>query len=306
MRSATDLSGRSIVITGANSGIGLEATRELARRGASVTLACRSSERAAAAIARLRSDIPDAELRSVTCDLASLSSVRSAADELLATHPRIDVLVNNAGIMAVPAARSVDGFEVHLATNHFGHFALTGLLLPRLLEQPGARIVSVASLMYRFARLDFHDLHSTDDGRWRAYATSKLANLLFIHELQRRLSAASADAIAVACHPGFAATELQNPAMAKVPGAVRRIADRAVRLSAQSPADGAAPVVYAAVHPGLHGGEFVGPGGAFGLRGDPEVASLPAAATDIHDSIELWKQSVELTGLDPAQAIGNP
>lgn len=307
MNSHGDLAGRTCVVTGANSGLGLEATRELARRGATVTLVCRDTARGEAAADDVRSSVSGAQLHVVRCDLSSLDSVRAAAAELRRLHPRLHVLVNNAGVMAVPHRRSADGHELHFAVNHLGHFALTGLLLASLTPVEGSRVVTVASMMYRFARLDFHDLQF-DHGynRWRAYSTSKLENLLFTHELQRRLSAARHPTIAVACHPGYAATNLSDTAISGVPQPVQGLVRRAAQTIAQSPARGAEALVRAATDPSLRGGEFIGPTSWMGMRGSPGTVELRSQATDVHDALELWKRSVELTGVDPLGTRTSP
>ncbi|MGB5759087.1 MAG: oxidoreductase, partial [Acidimicrobiales bacterium] len=205
-----DQTGRIAVVTGANSGLGLETARELARRGASVVLAVRNPDKGQAAVDDIRSDIPDADLRLLQLDLASLDSVRTAAEELRQTVDRIDLAINNAGVMYTPAMKTADGFEMQFGTNHLGHFAWTGLLLDRLLPVEGSRVVTVSSVGHRIrSRIDFDDLNA-DKGYNRvvAYGRSKLANLLFTYELQRRLDAAGAPTAALAAHPGGSDTEL--------------------------------------------------------------------------------------------------
>jgi len=216
-----DLGGKTIVVTGANSGLGFEASRAFARNGARVVLACRNVEKAAAARDDILASAPRANVEIRALDLASLASVRAFADSLVSNHERLDVLCNNAGVMALPRRETADGFEMQLGTNHLGHFALTGLLLP-LLKRTGARVVTQSSGAHRMGRIDFDDLHGRRYyGRWRAYGQSKLANLLFAYELQRRLENEGVGVISVACHPGYAATELQFAA-ARMEGAAQR------------------------------------------------------------------------------------
>jgi NAD(P)-dependent dehydrogenase (short-subunit alcohol dehydrogenase family) len=208
MNTLPDQHGRTAVITGANSGVGLEAARELARAGAHVVLACRDTAKGAAAAETIRKEIPSAELDVAALDLASLDSVRAFAE--LYPHERLDLLINNAGVMAAPYTKTVDGFELQFATNHLGHFALAGLLLDKLLRTPGARVVTVSSTAHKMGRIDFDDLQSERSyRRWRAYGQSKLANLLFTFELDRRLRTTDADLLSVAAHPGYSATNLQ-------------------------------------------------------------------------------------------------
>lgn len=297
-----DQRGRTALVTGANSGIGLEAASVLAGRGAHVLLACRDPQRGEAARARLASQHPRAELELVQLDLADLSQVRSAAAQVLARHPRIDVLCNNAGVMAIPRALSADGFELQLAVNHLGHFAFTGLLLPALLAADAARVVTVTSLVHVGGRIRWDDLDGARSyERWTAYAQSKLANLLFAYELQRRFARAGVSAISVACHPGYASTNLQLVA----PTAEgRRFATGFFRVAnglfAQSAERGAWPTVYAATAPELHGGECVGPSGPGELWGAPKTVGTSRASRDEADAARLWQVSVQRTGVDYA------
>ena len=212
-----DLSGRVAAVTGANSGIGFETARGLARKGAHVVLASRDEAKGTAAMRELQSELPQASLELMTLDLADLSSVRSFAEAYLSSHDRLDILVNNAGVMAIPYRETADGFEMQFGTNHLGHFALTGLLLPVILDTPGARVVTVSSGLHRMGKIELGDLHGesglqgkADYSKRGAYANSKLANLLFAFELQRRLDAVGSDVRSVAAHPGYAATNLQT------------------------------------------------------------------------------------------------
>src|SRR6266852_3827722 len=238
--------GRLAVVTGANTGLGFETAQVLAGRGASVVLAVRDTEKGKRAAARITGTVPGANVMVQPLDLTSLDSIRAAASELRAKHPRIDLLVNNAGVMFTPKQTTRDGFELQLGTNHLGHFALTGLLLEQMLPVPGSRVVTVSSLAHRVrARINFGDLQSERSySRVAVYSQSKLANLMFTYELQRRLSsAATTTTIAVAAHPGLASTELTRNS----PAASAALA----RLISQKPAMGALPVLRAATDPGV-------------------------------------------------------
>ncbi|MGW1888992.1 oxidoreductase [Streptomyces sp. NPDC002004] len=290
--------GRTAVVTGANSGIGLVTARELARKGATVVLACRSEARGTAAADRIRSEVPGAEVAFAPLDLGSLSSVREFAASYARDHGSLDLLVNNAGVMALPYGTTEDGFETQFGVNHLGHFALTGLLLPALLATPGARVVSVSSGFHALANIDIHDLNSERRyRRWIAYGRSKTANLLFVHELARRLDAAGADVVAAAAHPGYAATNLQTAGV-RMEG--RRFAERVAefgnRVLAQSAEDGALPTLYAATAPGVRPDSFTGPRFQ-GWRGAP--APSWRAAWTLNDTAgdRLWTESERLTGV---------
>lgn len=294
-----DQHGKTVVVTGGNSGIGLEAARELARKGANVVLACRDPNRAKAAEDEIRRDAPGAQASSLRLDLASLDSVRQFAKEFSASHPKLDVLCNNAGVMALPYRRTADGFEMQFGTNHLGHFALTGLLLEKLLATPGARVVNVSSGAHRAGRIRFDDLQWERGYRkWLAYGQSKLANLLFAFELQRRLDAADAGAISVACHPGYAATNLQA-AGPKMQGSsfLESVMDLGNRLFSQSAAMGALPTLYAASAPDVRGGTYIGPDSIGELWGNPKVVGHSSAAGDTTTAKKLWDVSEELTGV---------
>ncbi len=282
--------GRLAVVTGANTGLGFETARVLAARGASVVLAVRDTDKGKAAAARIAVTAPGATVTVQPLDLASLESIRAAAAELRARHPRIDLLVNNAGVMFPPKQTTVDGFELQLGTNHLGHFALTGLLLEQMLPVPGSRVVTVSSLAHRLrARINFGDLQSERSyRRVAAYGQSKLANLMFTYELHRRLSGA-ATTIAVAAHPGLAATELTRNSSAA--------SAALARLISQKPAMGALPTLRAATDPGVLGGQYYGPGRIFGARGYPELAASSGQSRDTAIGRRLWTVSEELTGV---------
>ncbi|MDJ0852135.1 MAG: oxidoreductase [Myxococcota bacterium] len=292
------LGGREIVVTGGNSGIGFESALALARAGARVTLACRSLEKARDASARIRDRVPEARVEEVELDLASLSSIRKCADALLAARPTLHVLLNNAGVMAIPYRRTADGFEMQLGTNHLGHFALTGLLLERLLETPGARVVNVSSMAHRFGRIRWNDLQSERSYLgWAAYGQSKLANLLFTHELQRRLAARGADAIAVAAHPGYAATNLQFQEARMRGSSTREQFWRVINgLFSQSAEMGALPLLRAAAGEDVKGGEYYGPN-RFENWGHPIRVGTSRSARNEADARRLWQISEELTGV---------
>jgi NAD(P)-dependent dehydrogenase (short-subunit alcohol dehydrogenase family) len=298
-----DLSGKTFIVTGANSGIGFEASRALAAKRATVVLACRSLEKGKAAVDAIRARTPDAKVVLERLDLGDLAAVRSFAARFLEDHDRLDVLINNAGIMAIPRLTTKDGFETQIGTNHLGHFALTGLLLARLVESAPARVVTVSSMAHRmgkFGALDADDLRlQTGYTKWGAYGRSKLANLLFAYELERRLEVRFPAVVSVACHPGYAATNLQavGPEMTKsVFGKAFMSIGNA--LFAQSAAAGALPTLYAATSPDVRGGEYVGPDGAFKMMGAPVKQRSNSASRDAEAARKLWNTSAALTEVD--------
>jgi NAD(P)-dependent dehydrogenase (short-subunit alcohol dehydrogenase family) len=294
-----DLSGRTFVVTGGNSGLGYETARALAGKRARVVIACRDAGRARAAVTSLRAESSDADVSFLELDLASLASVRKFADAFRERHRSLHVLVNNAGVMALPQRRTADGFEAQFGTNHLGHFALTGLLLELLLAEPGGRIVTLSSTAHRIGRMRFDDLQfERGYSPWPAYAQSKLANLLFTLELQRRLAAAGAPAIAVACHPGYAATNLQFAGPRMAGSAVReRVMKLANRLFAQSAEMGALPTLYAACAPDVEGGDYIGPADFGQTWGYPTKVSRSRRARDAQAAARLWEISERLTGV---------
>ncbi len=287
-----DQSGRTAVVTGANSGLGLITARELARAGATVVLACRDTakgERALASFGR-------ADARVERLDLADLASVRELAAALAGSCDRVDLLVNNAGIMAAPRRLTVDGFESQFGTNHLGHFALTGLLLPVLSVAPAPRVVTLSSGMHRSGSIKFGDLQREHGyNNWLAYGQSKLANLMFCFELQRRAVAAESPLLSLAAHPGYAATNLQFAAPAHA--YERWFMAIGNQLFAQSAEMGALPVLYAATFAGLPGGTFVGPDGFMEGRGHPKIVTAAGKAYDEDAWRRLWEASEELTGV---------
>lgn len=294
-----DLSGRTFVVTGANSGIGFEAARALAERGADVVLACRSPKKADDALAAIRTKRSDARVKTMALDLSSLASVRAFADAFSSTHARLDGLLNNAGLMAVPFARTADGFEMQLGTNHLGHFALTARLFPKLAATPGARIVTVASYVHRFGRIRWDDLmFERGYDRWGAYFQSKLANLLFTFELSRRLREKHPAVRATAAHPGYAATSLQAKGAelrgSPTEGFIMRLGNG---LLAQDAAAGALPTLRATVDPEAECGDYFGPSGLFEMVGSPRKVGTAKTAKDPEAAERLWKLSEDLTGL---------
>lgn len=295
-----DLSGRTTVITGANSGLGYETALALAGCGAAVTMAVRDVTKGEQAAAEIRRTVPGATVEVSPLDLASLASVREFAARWSQAHEDgLDLLINNAGVMAIPHRLTADGFEMQIGTNHLGHFALTGLLLPALVARHRSRIVTVSSFAHRMGRLDLNDLMGQRRYRsWGAYGQSKLANLLFTGELQRRLDRAHLSVKAMAAHPGYAHTNLQS-ASARMQGKSfqARMADRTNDLLAQSAAMGALPTLFAATAPGLPGDSFVGPNGFMELRGYPQLVGRSARAADLADAAALWTASEQLTGV---------
>jgi NAD(P)-dependent dehydrogenase (short-subunit alcohol dehydrogenase family) len=291
------MAGRTAVVTGANSGLGFVTARYLASAGAQVVMACRNPERAASALERLRTLEPSANVEVRLLDLSDLSSVRAFADGL--SGP-LHLLVNNAGLMAIPYQQTAEGFEMQFGTNHLGHFALTGLLMPALLAQPKSRVVTVSSDAHRIGRINFSDLQSEQRySKWRAYGQSKLSNLLFARELSRRASLAGQDLLSVAAHPGYASTNLQlaGPKMAgsKVGEIGMKIGNAVL---GQSDVNGAVPTLYGATGPGLRGGEYLGPDGLFAIRGSGAKPMSPSkAALDDETARRLWDVSEQLTGV---------
>jgi NAD(P)-dependent dehydrogenase (short-subunit alcohol dehydrogenase family) len=277
-----ELGGRVAIVTGASSGIGRATAAALATAGARVVLAVRNLDAGRAVAEALRGDV---EVRQL--DLAGLASVRAFAD---AWQGRIDLLINNAGVMAPPLGRTADGFELQFGTNHLGHFALTNLLL----EHVSGRVVTVSSTVHRIGRIDFADLNSERKpyNAWRAYAQSKLANLLFTAELQRRLTAAGSTVLSGAAHPGYAATNLQFHSGSRLTDRLNAIGNR---LFAQSAEDGALPTLYAALAD-VPGNAYAGPGGFLEQRGAPKLVGRSAAAKDAAAARRLWEVSEALTG----------
>ena len=299
--------GKLAYITGANSGIGFHAALELARNGATVILACRDRAKADAARNRIlalipASQVPTAQLEIAQLDLSSLPSVRAAAQTFLSTNRRLDLLINNAGVMALPQRRvTPDGFELQLGTNHFGHFALTGLLLPAILQPspaPPPRIVTVSSIAHRGATMDFDNLNWEHDYKpWPAYRRTKLANLLFGFELHRRLHRAHSPTMSIVVHPGVSNTNLFASGPGSGGGIQAVMAPLVIRLIAQSDAQGALPTLYGATSPDAQSGHFYGPNGFRQMRGYPVEVRAEQQAYDEALAAKLWQISEQLTGV---------
>ena len=291
-----DQSGRTAVVTGSNSGLGLITARELARAGATVVMACRNTAKGESAAAEIRAEARGAQLEVAALDLGSLDSVQDFAKGFRADNGRLDLLINNAGVMAPPRKETADGFELQFGTNHLGHFALTALLLDAMKDREDARVVTLTSGAHRMGHIDFDDLDSRRGySRWRAYGRSKLANLLFALELDRRLRAAGSKVKSVAAHPGYAATNLQSAAAPFIDRMVMVVTNTVL---AQSAEQGALPQLYAATEPGLESGSFVGPDGFQEQRGHPQlVRPHNREAYDEEIARRLWEVSEELTGV---------
>ncbi len=297
-----DLTDHVVLVTGGNSGLGLESVRSLAAAGAQVVLTARSQAKADAAVQDVQRTVPGARLEALLLDLADLASVRNAADAFAARYDRLDVLLANAGVMMTPQQTTVDGFELQLGTNHLGHFALIGQLLPLVLATPASRVVTVSSGVHHSGEIVLDDL-MFERRRYSpetAYAQSKLANLSFALELQRRLEMVDTETISVAAHPGYSATNLQRTGPDQqegLRGAVVKVAMRVGDLVAQSAAAGARPQVAAAAAPGVTGGTYLGPSGLGEMRGRGVTrARINPKARDTATAVGLWEASQELTG----------
>ncbi|ORB31396.1 SDR family NAD(P)-dependent oxidoreductase [Mycolicibacterium parafortuitum] len=290
-----DQSGRVAVVTGANTGIGYEAAQVLAGKGARVVIAVRNLDKGKDAVDRITALHPGADVSLQELDLSSLASIRGAAAELRAAHPRLDLLVNNAGVMYPPKQTTADGFELQFGTNHLGHFALTGLLLDTLLDVPGSRVVTVASMAHRnMADIHFDDLNWEHKyNRVAAYGQSKLANLMFTYELQRRLAGRGAPTVAVAAHPGISNTEL----MRHIPGTGLPGVMTLAGLITNSPRVGALATLRAATDPEVRGGQYYGPSGFREMVGHPVLVDSNAKSHDVAVAQRLWTVSEDLTGV---------
>lgn len=294
-----DQQGKVVLVTGSNSGLGLSSARALAAAGARVLLACRNEQKAAEALVVVREAAQGAEPEVVALDLADLTSVRACAQDVAGRVDHLDVVMNNAGIMAIPKSQTAQGFEAQFGTNHLGHFALDGLLLPLLMAAPSPRVVTTTSFMHRMGTMHWDDL-SAERGyrKWSAYGQSKLSNLLFAYELDRLSRAQGSTLVSVAAHPGYASTHLQaaGPEMAG-----NRLAGHVMSVSnaiAAQPADmGALPQLYGATMPDVKGGDFYGPGGLFEMRGSPRKVRATRAASDPASAKRLWTLSEQMTGV---------
>jgi NAD(P)-dependent dehydrogenase (short-subunit alcohol dehydrogenase family) len=281
-------SGRVAIVTGANGGLGYETALQLAKKDAQVILACRNVRKAEEAKASIVSQYPGARIKTMPLDVSSLREVGKFAAQFGRQYDRLDLLINNAGIMMSPYQVTEDGFENQLATNYIGHFALTGLLLPSLARTPGSRVVTLSSLSYKWARIQFEDFHArTGYSRRKAYGQSKRACLMFAYELHRRLSAAGYDTLSVAAHPGLAKTNLDQ----YFPALIRPLGS----LFLQPAQKGALPVLYAALAQDVKGGEFIGPDGFGEMRGDPTRVDSDAYSKDANVARRLWQASEAMT-----------
>jgi len=290
-----DQSGRTAVVTGANSGLGLATTRELARRGARVIMACRSTDKGESAASDIRRQAPEAKLDVRPLDLGSLESIQAFANDFGLEAGRLDLLINNAGIMMTPQQTTHDGFELQLGTNHLGHFALTGLLLDTVQSAEAGRVVTLSSIEHKSGHIEFGDLQSEDGYAPRkAYRQSKLANAIFGVELDRRLRAAGSSAISVLAHPGYSDTNLQTTGPTGPMKAILKVGNK---LLAQDADTGALPTLYAATAPGVEGGDFYGPDGFKEMRGNPTHVDVIPEARDPGVGSRLWDISEELTGI---------
>lgn len=282
-----NLQGKRVLITGANSGIGLEAAKVFAAKGAQVILACRNAEKGTQAMEIIKQATPQANLKLMNLDLSSLDSVRSFCDDFKKEYNHLDILVNNAGVMAPPYAKTQDGFESQFGTNHLGHFTLTALLLPLLEQSEAGRVVVVSSVAHRVGKIRFNDLNwEKRYSRWLAYGQSKLANLMFAKELQRRLTANGSKVIAVAVHPGYSSTNLQRHIFG---------GNLMNALISQSQEKGALPTLCAATHEGLKGGEYIGPDGFMEMKGKPDFAYSAPLSNDESVAKKLWEVSEQMT-----------
>jgi NAD(P)-dependent dehydrogenase (short-subunit alcohol dehydrogenase family) len=289
------LEGQVWIITGANSGLGLESSRALAAKGATVVMGCRDPGRAQGAADDIKKSLPAAKLELESLDLASLKSIEAFAAKMATARPRVHGLINNAGVMATPPKKTADGFELQLGTNHLGHFALTLRLLPLLEQSAAPRVVTVSSEMHKRGNLRFDDLMLEKSyAPWNAYGNSKLANLLFTYELARKLAAAGKKTLSVAAHPGYAATNLQGSTESAFMTFMMGIGNAVL---AQSAAMGALPQLLAATGADVKSGDFFGPGGFMGMKGHPVKVESNARSKDTAAAEQLWKVSEQLTGV---------
>lgn len=291
--------GRVALVTGANSGLGYYTALGLAAKGAEVIMACRNLEKGEAALAGIKKEYPDALLKLKQLDLADLSSVRTFAEEVSKEYKRIDLLINNAGLMAIPYRKTAEGFEMQFGVNHLGHFALTGLLIDLISDTPEARVVNVSSNAHYMGRIRFDDLNwEKKYSRWGAYGMSKLANLMFTMELQERLETSGSKVLVVAAHPGYADSKLiEKGAEMNGRRALVKLSRFVNRIFAQSTEMGALPTLYAATSPEVVPGGYYGPGGWRELKGYPTQVSPGKKQMDTEAQKKLWKVSGELTGV---------
>ena len=294
-----NLTGKRALVTGANSGLGQATARVLAEKGAHVLLACRDLQKGQATLAAIQADLPSSSVELMQLDLASLASVQALAERVLQSEERLDLLFNNAGVMAIPRRETADGFEMQFGVNYLGHFALTGLLLPLLLATPASRVVHTTSAARAMGAVRLDDLQRQRSyRRWEAYGQSKRANLLFAFELQTRLAAVGVGTISVAAHPGYANTNLQQTSvLATGSWFERNLYAIGKRVLGQTPLMGALPQLYAATSSDIVGGELVGPGSLGGLRGYPQIDRRAQKEYDYALAARLWDESVRLTSV---------
>jgi NAD(P)-dependent dehydrogenase (short-subunit alcohol dehydrogenase family) len=293
----SDLSGKIIIVTGGNSGLGYESVKAFAMKGAEVVMASRSLEKGEDAKAAILKDVPDGKIKVMQLDLGDLESVKNFASEFKTNYKKLDVLLNNAGIMMTPYFTTKDGFEGQLGTNHLGHFALTGLMMDVIHKTQSARIVNVSSGAHKSGEMDFSNLQFENGQGYKpmkAYGRSKLSNLLFTYELQRKLEAAKKDTISVAAHPGVAMTNLANHLMGKF---FFKILTPVFKMMAQDQAMGALPQIRASVDPDVKGSEYYGPDGKKEYKGYPVVVPSNEASHNLEDAAKLWEESERLTGV---------
>lgn len=293
-----DQTGKLAIITGANSGIGYETAFVLAGSGAALILAARNLEKGKNAAAKIRNRYKDANIRVMQLDLSNITSIQLFATQVLEQEQQLHILINNAGVMAPPYRKTKDGFELQFGTNHLGHFAFTGLLLPIIVKTPLARVITVSSLAHRTGRINFDNLDGSKGyRRWKFYGQSKLANLLFAYELERRFKMNHVEAMSLVCHPGFASTNLTAAGIGHSTPWIGKIAGALGGLMSQSAAMGALPTLFAATNPDLQGGEYIGPTGPREMRGYPGIVQSSPRSRDEEAGRRLWDMSEQMTGV---------
>lgn len=290
-----DLTGKVVIVTGANVGLGFESAKEFGRKGAKTIMACRNPEKGKKALEEIKKEIPYAKIELMQLDLADLKSVHRFVKDFHEKYNRLDVLLNNAGVMFCPYGKTEDGFEMQFGTNHLGHFALTGLLMDSITKTPGSRVVNVSSSGHKMGVMDWNDLmyEKGDYKRMGAYGRSKLANLLFTYELQRRFKKAGVNAISVAAHPGGSRTDLPRHLNRVLYG----LAWVFITPLTQSAARGALPQLRASVDPKVKGAEYYGPGGFREMKGNPVIVKSNDKSHNLADAKKLWDVSEQLTGI---------
>lgn len=293
------LNGKVALVTGGNSGIGYWTCLHLARAGAHVVMACRSKARADAAVAEILKAVPNAQLEILPLDLSDQGSVRSAAGAFLAKHKQLDILCNNAGIALAPMERTKDGFESQLAANFLGHFALTGLLIDVIRATPNSRVAHIGSLAHRLGKLDFQDpnFNTRKYSPWTAYSQSKLANVMFMLELQRRFQQANINSISVGAHPGMSGTNIGAALRANASPLKQKVQAWTEAIILNSPEQAAAPTLLAATQPEVTGGSYFGPSGFMEIKGPPVPARLASASQDESNAKQLWALAEQLTSV---------